>query len=45
MATKKYTDLSNGDLFEKSLVSIFRRISALSIDFKMKAIRKNFFFF
>ena len=40
---KKHTDLSNGGLFGKSLVPVFRTTYALSVGFKMKPLRKSVF--
>ena len=39
----KHADLPNGGLFLKSLVPFFRRTHALSVDFKMKPLRKSVF--
>ena len=41
--TQKYTDLSNGGRFWKSLTPFFRRTGALSVDFKIKPLRKSAF--
>ena len=41
--TWKQSDLSNGGLFWKSLVPLFRRTYALSVGFKMEPLRKNVF--
>ena len=35
------TQLSNGELFWKSLEPFFRRTYALSVGFKMKSVRKS----
>ena len=42
IVTWKHADLSNGGLFSKSLVPMFRRIYALSVGFKIKTLRKGF---
>ena len=42
-ATLKHADLSNGGLFRKSLVPIFRRTYALFVGFKMRTLRKSVF--
>ena len=43
IVTSKHADLSNGELFWKSVVPFFRRIYALPVDFKMKPKENAFF--
>ena len=45
IATQKHADLSNGELFWKSLVPLLRTTCALSVGFKLKPLRESAFLF